>query len=45
MSYFQDHRNEQESEAPAWGFVAFIILITAIAVAAVLLQIYLQNPR
>jgi hypothetical protein len=27
------------------GFVAFIILITAIAVVLVLIQIYLQNPR
>jgi hypothetical protein len=45
MSYFQDHGNEQESGVPAWGFVAFVIVITAIAVAAVLLQIYLQNPQ
>jgi len=27
------------------GFVAFIILITAIAVVLVLIQIYLQNPK
>jgi len=28
-----------------WGFVAFIVIITAIAVVMVLVQIYLQNPQ
>ena len=27
-----------------WGFVAFVIIITAIAVTLTLSQIYLQNP-
>jgi hypothetical protein len=46
MSYFQrnSHSNEQ-TEGPDWGMVAFIILITAIAVALVLTQIYLQKPQ
>jgi hypothetical protein len=28
-----------------WAFVAFLILITAIAGTLTLLQIYLQNPK
>jgi hypothetical protein len=46
MSYFQrtDHRKEQESEGPDWGFVAFVIVIFAIAVVLTAAQIYLQNP-
>jgi hypothetical protein len=39
-----NHGKEQAGEAD-WGFVAFIILITAIAVALVWTQIYLQNPQ
>ena len=41
MSYFQ--RTDRGKDAPDWGFVAFVITITAIAVAAVLIQIYLQK--
>jgi hypothetical protein len=46
MSYFQrrDHREEQES-GPDWGFVAFVIVIFAIALALTATQIYLQNPK
>ncbi len=43
MSYFQrtDHRQEEDL-GPDWGFMAFIIIITAIAAALVLIQIYRQ---
>jgi hypothetical protein len=40
MSYFQ--RRDHRKDAPDWGFLAFVITITAIAVAATLVQIYLQ---
>jgi hypothetical protein len=40
MAYFG-----KEQDGPDWGMVAFIILITAIAVALVVGQIYLQNPQ
>jgi hypothetical protein len=43
MSYFQ--RSDHRKDAPDWGFLAFVIVITAIAVAAVFIQIYLQNPK
>jgi hypothetical protein len=36
-------RKEQVGAAD-WGFVAFVIIITAIAVTLTLSQIYLQNP-
>ncbi len=41
MSYFQgpDHRKD----TPDWGFLAFVITITALAVAAAWIQIYLQR--
>ena len=48
MSYFQPRTGAQGKEqagAADWGFVAFIIIITAIAVALVWTQIYLQNPQ
>jgi hypothetical protein len=28
-----------------WAFVAFLVLITAIATVLVVMQIYLQNPK
>jgi hypothetical protein len=37
-------RKEQVGAAD-WGFVAFVIVITAIAVTLTLTQIYLQNPQ
>jgi hypothetical protein len=43
MSHFQ--RTDDRKDAPDWGFLAFVITITAIAVAAALIQIYLQNPK
>jgi hypothetical protein len=43
MSYFQ--RTDHRKDAPDWGFLAFVITITALAVAAALIQIYLQNPK
>jgi hypothetical protein len=43
MSYFQ--RTNQRKDGPDWGFLGFIITITALAVAAALIQIYLQNPK
>ena len=36
----------KEQVGPAdWAFVAFVVLITAIAVLLTLTQIYMQNPR
>lgn len=36
----------KEQVGPAdWGFVAFLILITAVATVLVVMQIYLQNPK
>jgi hypothetical protein len=40
-----DNRQRKEQVGAAdWGFVAFVIIITAIAVTLTLSQIYLQNP-
>jgi hypothetical protein len=43
MSYFQ--RTDDRKDTPDWGFLAFVVTITAIAVAAALIQIYLQNAK
>jgi len=48
MSYFQPRTGAQSKEqagASDWGFVAFVIVITALAFALTLIQIYLQNPK
>jgi hypothetical protein len=48
MSDLQARTGPQRKEqvgAADWGFVAFVIVITAIAVALTLAQIYLQNPK
>ena len=36
---------KERVNAADWAFVAYIIIITAIAVMLTLLQIYLQNPK
>jgi hypothetical protein len=39
-------QQHKEQAGPAdWGFVAFVIIITAIALTLTLIQIYLQNPK
>ena len=43
MSYFQ--RTDHRKDGPDWGFLGFVITITVLAVAAALIQIYLQNPK
>ena len=48
MSDLQGTSNPQREEqlgAADWGFVAFVIIITAIAVTLTFTQIYLQNPK
>ena len=48
MSDLQARGSPQSKEkvGPAdWGFVAFVIIITAIAVTLTFTQIYLQNPK
>jgi hypothetical protein len=48
MSDLQQTNNPQRKEPLGiadYGFVAFIIIITANAVLLTLIQIYLQNPR
>jgi len=41
-----DNRQHDEQVGAAdWAFVAFLILITAIATVLVFIQIYLQNPK
>jgi hypothetical protein len=48
MSYLQWRTGAQSKEqvgATDRGFVVFVIVITAIALALTLIQIYLQNPR
>ena len=35
----------KEQVGADWGFLAFVLVITAIAVTLPLTQIYLQNPR
>jgi hypothetical protein len=46
MSYLQrKNHGKEQAEAPDWGFVAFVIVIFAIAVTLTLTQIYLQNPK
>jgi len=47
MSDLQGTNNpprERKVGAADWGFAAFVIIITAIAVTLTLTQIYLQNP-
>jgi len=36
---------KEQTDAPDWAFVAFLILITAIAAIVTLIQIYMQNPK
>jgi hypothetical protein len=38
-------KREEQIEMADWGFVAFVIIITYIAVTLPLAQIYLQNPN
>jgi hypothetical protein len=38
-------KREEQMEMADWGFLAFVIIITYIAVTLPLSQIYLQNPR
>ena len=48
MSDLRGTSNPQRKEqlgAADWGFVAFVIIITAIAVTLTFTQIYLQNPK
>jgi hypothetical protein len=37
--------HKEQIDARDWAFVAFVIIITAIAATATLIQIYMQNPR
>jgi hypothetical protein len=48
MSDLQGTNSPQRKEqvgAADWGFVVWVIIITAIALTLTLTQIYLQNPR
>ena len=48
MSNLQGTSNPQRKEqvgAADWGFIAFVIIIFAIAVGLTCVQIYMQNPR
>ena len=38
-------KREEQIGMTDWGFVAFVVIITYIAVTLTLSQIYLQNPR
>lgn len=40
-----NRRHNEQVGAADWAFVAFLILITAIATVLVFIQIYLQNPK
>ena len=45
MSDLQASNPQSKDRAANWGFAAFVLVITAIAVTLPLTQIYLQNPR
>jgi hypothetical protein len=48
MSNLQGTSNPQRKEqvgAADWGFIAFVIIIFAIAVGLTCVQIHMQNPR
>jgi len=40
-----NRQHEGQVGGADWAFVAFLVLITAIAATLTLLQIYLQNPQ
>ena len=40
-----DPKHKEQVGAADWAFVAFVIIITAIAVGLTCVQIYMQNPR
>ena len=40
-----DPQRKEQVGAADWGFVAFVIIIFAIAVGLTCVQIYMQNPR
>jgi len=42
---YDNRQREEQAGAADWGFVAFVIIITAIALILTLSQIYLQNPK
>jgi len=44
MADLREPRKEQ-LDAADWSFLAFLVIITVIAAALTLGQIYLQNPR
>jgi hypothetical protein len=48
MTNLHESGNPQRKDqvgAADWAFVAYVVIITAIAVMLTLTQIYMQNPR